>query len=51
MQWLATEEAYLDHSKPRLQEILKRQGEVVTLMADVEWKWFDVQQELEQSAG
>ena len=51
VQWLATEEAYLDHSKPRLQEILKRQGEVVTLMADVEWKWFDVQQELEQSAG
>ena len=49
VQWLATEEAYLDDNKPRLQEMLKRQGEVVTLLADVEWKWFDVQQKLEES--
>ena len=41
VQWLATEEAYLEGSKPRLQEMLKRQGEVVTLLADVEWKWFN----------
>ena len=47
VQWLATEEAYLEDSKPRLQEMLRRQGEVVTLLADVEWKWFDVQQKLE----
>ena len=47
VQWLATEEAYLEDNKPRLQEMLKRQGEVVTLLADVEWKWFDVQQKLE----
>ena len=49
VQWLATEEAYAEQSKPRLQEMLKRQGEVVTLLADVEWKWFEVQQKLEES--
>ena len=48
VQWLATEQAYLDDNKPRLQEMLKRQGEVVTLLADVEWKWFEVQQKLEE---
>ncbi len=47
VQWLATEEAYAEENKPRLQEMLKRQGEVVTLLADVEWKWFDLQQKLE----
>ena len=47
MQWLATEDAYADDNKARLQEMLKRQGEVVTLLADVEWTWFDVQQKLE----
>ena len=35
VQWLATEEAYVEVNKPRLQEMLKRQGEVVTLLADV----------------
>ncbi len=49
VQWLATAEAYAEESKPRLQEMLKRQGEVVTLLADVEWKWFEVQQKLEES--
>ena len=49
VQWLATEDAYAEESKPRLQEMLKRQGEVVTLLADVEWKWFEVQQKLEES--
>ncbi len=49
VQWLATEEAYAEENKPRLQEMLKRQGEVVTLLADVEWKWFEVQQKLEES--
>ena len=48
VQWLATEQAYIDDNKPRLQEMLKRQGEVVTLLADVEWKWFEVQQKLEE---
>ena len=47
IQWLATEDAYLEDNKARLQEMLKRQGEVVTLLADVEWTWFDVQQKLE----
>ena len=49
VQWLATEDAYAEESKPRLQEMLKRQCEVVTLLADVEWKWFEVQQKLEES--
>jgi hypothetical protein len=49
VQWLGTEEAYLEDSKPRLQEMLKRQDEVATLPADVEWKWFDLQQKLEMA--
>ena len=47
IQWLATEDAYADDNKALLQEMLKRQGEVATLLADVEWTWFDVQQKLE----
>ena len=47
IQWLASEEAYLEDNKARLQEMPKRQGEVVTLLADIEWTWFDVQQKLE----
>ncbi|MEQ1517654.1 MAG: ATP-binding cassette domain-containing protein [Usitatibacteraceae bacterium] len=46
--WLATETAYADENKARLQEMLKRQGEVATLLQDVEWKWFEVQQKLEE---
>ena len=49
VQWLATEDAYVEENKTRLQAMLKRQGEVVTLLADVEWKWFEVQQKLEES--
>ena len=49
VQWLAIEAAYSDDNKTRLQEMLKRQGEVVTLLADVEWKWFEVQQKLEEN--
>ena len=47
IQWLATEDAYADDNKLRIQEMLKRQGEVATLLADVEWTWFDVQRKLE----
>ena len=49
VQWLATEAAYAEENKARMQEMLKRQGEVVTLLADVEWKWIEVQQKLEES--
>ena len=49
-QWLATGDAYADASKPRLQEMLKRQGELVTEISDVEWEWLDVQQKLEEDA-
>ncbi len=47
-QWLSNETAYAEENKAQLQEMLKRQGEVVTLIADVEWKWFEVQQKLEE---
>ena len=48
--WLAKEEAYLEENKTRLQEMLKRQGVVVAEASDVEWKWLDVQQQLEEVA-
>jgi hypothetical protein len=32
-----------------LQEMLKRQGEVVAEIADLEWKWLEVQQKLEEA--
>jgi ATP-binding cassette, subfamily F, member 3 len=49
-QWLAGEDAYLESNKPRLQEMLKRQGELVTELADIEWRWFEVQNKLEELA-
>jgi ATP-binding cassette subfamily F protein 3 len=49
-QWLAGEDAYLEENKARLQEMLKRQGELVTELADIEWKWFEVQSKLEDLA-
>ncbi len=45
--WMGKEEAYSDDNKPQLQEMLKRQGEVVAEIAELEWKWFEVQQKLE----
>lgn len=48
--WLATESAYLEENKSRLQEMLKRQGEVVSEASDVEWSWLEVQQKLEDIA-
>jgi ATP-binding cassette, subfamily F, member 3 len=48
-QWLASESAYTDDNKARLQEMLKRQGEVVAEIADLEWRWFEVQQKLEEA--
>jgi ATP-binding cassette, subfamily F, member 3 len=47
-QWLAGESAYTADNKTRLQEMLKRQGEVVAEIADLEWKWLEVQQKLEE---
>jgi ATP-binding cassette, subfamily F, member 3 len=49
-QWLLREDAYIDENKTRLQEMLKRQGEVVTQIGDLEWQWFDVQQRLEEAS-
>ena len=48
--WLAHEEAYSEEHKTRLQEMLKRQGELATEAADVEWTWLEVQQKLEEIA-
>jgi ATP-binding cassette subfamily F protein 3 len=48
--WLAGEEAYFEANKLRLQDMLKRQGELVAELADLEWKWFDVQSKLEELA-
>ena len=48
--WLAHEEAYSEENKTRLQEMLKRQGELATEAADVEWTWLEVQQKLEEIA-
>jgi ATP-binding cassette subfamily F protein 3 len=45
--WLANEEAYTDANKAQLQEMLKRQAEVVAEIEALEWKWFEVQQKLE----
>jgi ATP-binding cassette subfamily F protein 3 len=45
--WMGKEEAYSDDNKPQLQEMLKRQGDVVAEIAELEWKWFEVQQKLE----
>ncbi len=45
--WLAREEAYAEENKPQLQEMLKRQGEVLTEIESLEWKWFELQQKLE----
>lgn len=50
-QWLSQETAYADDNKTQLQDMLKRQGEIATALADVEWKWFEVQQKLEEVGG
>lgn len=46
--WLSQETAYADDNKTQLQDMLKRQAEIATALADVEWKWFEVQQKLEE---
>jgi ATP-binding cassette subfamily F protein 3 len=49
-QWLSDESAYADENKARLQEMLKRQGEVVTAIGDIEWEWLSVSEALEKVA-
>ena len=48
VQWLGGEEAYLEQNKSRLADMVKRQGELVGEIEAVEWKWFEVQQRLEE---
>ncbi|MBI3716737.1 MAG: ATP-binding cassette domain-containing protein [Betaproteobacteria bacterium] len=47
--WLGKENAYAEANKPQLTEMLKRQGEVVAEIAELEWKWFELQQKMEGS--
>jgi ATP-binding cassette, subfamily F, member 3 len=49
-QWLTREDAYTEENKPQLQAMLKRQGEVASEISDIEWKWLEVQQKLEEIA-
>ncbi len=49
--WLSMEVAYVDENKALLQDRLKRQGEINALIADAEWKWFEVQQKLDAMKG
>jgi ATP-binding cassette subfamily F protein 3 len=46
-QWLSEPTAYDEQNKSRLQEMLKRQGEVVAEIEDIEWKWLGVSEQLE----
>jgi ATP-binding cassette subfamily F protein 3 len=48
--WLAGADAYAEANKERLQEALKRQGEVKRTIESIEWEWFAVQEKLEQAS-
>jgi ATP-binding cassette, subfamily F, member 3 len=48
--WLAGADAYVEANKERLQEALKRQGEVKQTIESIEWEWFAVQEKLEQAS-
>ncbi len=45
--WLGDESAYADDKKTQLQDMLKRQGEIVTAIGDIEWEWMSVSEKLE----
>ncbi len=45
--WLGDESAYTDDKKTQLQDMLKRQGEVVAEIGDIEWEWMGVSEKLE----
>jgi ATP-binding cassette, subfamily F, member 3 len=49
--WLSDESAYTDDKKAQLQEMLKRQGEIVTAIEDCEWEWMSVSEKLEAVIG
>lgn len=48
--WLAGTDAYAEANKERLQEALKRQGELRQGIESIEWEWFAVQEKLEQAS-
>ncbi len=45
--WLSDESAYADDMKTQLQDMLKRQGEVVAAIEDCEWQWYQTSEKLE----
>ncbi len=48
--WLSDESAYTDQKKTQLQEMLKRQGEIVAEIEDCEWQWYQTSEKLEAVA-
>jgi ATP-binding cassette subfamily F protein 3 len=48
--WLSGADAYAEASKERLQEALKRQGELRQAIENIEWEWFAAQEKLEQAS-
>ncbi len=49
--WLADESAYADDKKLQLQEMLKRQVELITAIGDCEWQWLQTSERLEEVKG
>jgi len=45
--WLSDESAYAEDKKTQLQEMLKRQVELVAAIGDCEWQWFQASEKLE----
>ena len=49
--WLSDESAYTDDKKAQLQEMLKRQIELVADISDCEWQWYQASEKLEGVVG
>ena len=49
--WLSDESAYTDDKKAQLQEMLKRQVELVAEISDCEWQWYQASEKLEGVVG
>ncbi|HET9651437.1 MAG TPA: hypothetical protein VFP36_04575, partial [Usitatibacter sp.] len=49
--WLASEEAYADANRERLQSTLRRRAELASRIAQLEEDWLWVQAEMEEELG
>jgi ATP-binding cassette subfamily F protein 3 len=47
--WLVSDEAYLDANRERLQDTLRRRGEIIARIAQLEEDWLWNQAEMEQA--